>query len=61
MEFQIKKVITGYAYPKNGNLHNPTPKVAYFVYQGDKLISIDYRLRDAKQYIADIKSGVYTD
>jgi hypothetical protein len=61
MQFEIRKVITGYAYPKNGNLHNPTPRVAYFVYQDDRLIGIDYRLRDAKQFIADIEAGVYAD
>ena len=61
MEYEIKRVVTGYAYAKNGNLHNPTPRVAYFVYKNGNLIGIDYRLRDAKQYIADIQAGIYTE
>ena len=28
---QITKVITGYAYAKNGNLGNPTPRVKWLV------------------------------
>lgn len=27
----IEKVIEGYCYPRNGNVHNPTPRVAWYV------------------------------
>lgn len=27
--FTLEKSITGYAYPRNGNAHNPTPRVIW--------------------------------
>lgn len=55
--FKIEKVIAGYAYAKNGNLHNPTPRVRYDIYRDGKLIGSDSKLSEAKKFIADIKSG----
>jgi len=59
MQFEIKKVVTGYAYPKNGNAHNPTPKTVYLIYRDGQLIGTDLKLKDAKQFVSDIQSGVY--
>jgi hypothetical protein len=51
--YEIKKVIVGYAYPKNGNAHNPTPKVHYHVYRDGQLVIREFKLRDAKQFIQE--------
>jgi hypothetical protein len=41
----IRKRITGYAYPRNGNFHNPTPRVCWEVYCGTRLIDSARLLR----------------
>jgi hypothetical protein len=56
--FEIRRVIVGYAYPKNGNVHKPTPRVRYDIYRDGKLIGFDHKLRDAKQFVADLKLTV---
>ena len=55
--FKIKKIIAGYAYAKNGNVQNPTPRVRYDIYRDNRLIGSDSKLKAAKQFIADIQSG----
>ena len=42
----IERRVIGYAYPRNGNLGNPTPRVRWFV--GDVMSS---SLREAKAFI----------
>lgn len=44
----IRKRITGYAYPRNGNTHNPTPRVLWEVYEGGRLIDSSYKLRQLR-------------
>ena len=48
----IKKIKTGEAYAKNGNLHNPTCYYKYYVYQNNTLVIIENQLKKAKQFIA---------
>lgn len=46
----IHKFIYGYAYPRNGNVHNPTPKVSWIVRDSEgRIIDQDRRLRVLKQ------------
>ena len=51
--FEIRKVVVGHTYPKNGNVHNPTPKVQYHVYRDGFLVVRESKLRDAKQFIKE--------
>jgi hypothetical protein len=30
-KYEIRKEVTSYAYPRNGNVHNPTPRVRWYV------------------------------
>jgi hypothetical protein len=55
--FEIKKIVTGFAYAKNGNVHNPKPYVRYDIFKNGLLIGSDKKLKDAKKFISDIKSG----
>lgn len=43
MGITIEKKISGYAYPRNGNAHNPTPRYRWEVKLGDRLIDTAYR------------------
>lgn len=43
----IERKISGYAYPRNGNAHNPTPKYRYEAVLNGKLIDTSYRARGA--------------
>jgi hypothetical protein len=53
----IKKIRVGDAYPKNGNLHNPTIYYKYQVYKNNNLLVVESRLKAAKQFIADDKQA----
>ena len=45
----IHKIITGYAYPKNGNNPHTTPRVRWEVREDGRVIDSAYRLRDLKR------------
>lgn len=44
----IRKCITGYAYARNGNAHNPTPRVRWYAYRGAQCIDRAATLRALK-------------
>lgn len=33
--FRIVRRVSGYAYPRSGNAHNPTPRYVWLVFKGD--------------------------
>lgn len=35
---EIRKVVAGYAYPRNGNAHNPTPRYRWEVWADGKRV-----------------------
>jgi hypothetical protein len=49
-DFSVTRMTTGYAYPRNGNTHNPTPSYIWTAYRGGERIGIAYTLRGAKEY-----------
>lgn len=38
--FLISRVLTGYAYPNHGNLHNPTPRYHWHLLLDDKVVDM---------------------
>ncbi|HET9144167.1 hypothetical protein [Actinophytocola sp.] len=38
--FMISRVLTGYAYPVNGNVHNPTPRYYWHLLLDDKVVDM---------------------
>lgn len=38
--FLIKRVLTGYAYPVNGNVHNPTPSYYWHLLLDDRVVDM---------------------
>ena len=49
---EITKKITGYAYARNGNVHNPTPKVRWDVFYKGRRVGSTHYLRQAKELAA---------
>jgi len=49
----ITKWITGYAYARNGNAHNPTPRVRWMVTDQSRLVGGAATLREAKEIARD--------
>jgi len=49
-DFSVTRMTTGYAYPRNGNAHNPTPQYIWTAYRGACHLGTAYKLRDAKEY-----------
>lgn len=50
----IRKRIVGYTYPKNGNFHNPTPRIRYEVWmvyndKSEHLVDAAYKKSDLKK------------
>lgn len=56
----IEQRVTGYAYPRNGNAHNPTPRIVWCVRDQDgRLVgSFIPTKRDAKNYVNELCGGV---
>lgn len=40
--FRMDRVVSGFAYARNGNCHNPTPKFRWEVFHGDMLVGTQY-------------------
>lgn len=36
--FEIERRLVAYAYPKNGNVHNPTPRYHWWLYLDGRLV-----------------------
>lgn len=49
----IEKRVTGYAYPRNGNAHNPTPRIRWDVRSGGsgRLLGRFATKREAKAFL----------
>ena len=43
--FEIRRVLTDYAYPAHGNLHNPTPHYRWHLLLGGRLVDQAERRR----------------
>lgn len=41
--FLIRRVLTGYAYPVHGNLHNPTPSYHWHLLLDDRVVDMAER------------------
>jgi hypothetical protein len=52
---KIVKRVYGYAYPRNGNFHNPTPRVAWDLFVNGKLVDSFPTKREALAAIASYK------
>jgi hypothetical protein len=46
---EIRKMVYGYAYPRNGNVHNPTPHTGYILVRNEQMIDRATTLREAKR------------
>lgn len=53
---KITRRVYGYCYPKNGNLHNPTPKVKWDVTYKGRRVGTFLRLRDAEEVAANFSA-----
>jgi hypothetical protein len=42
----IRKRVVGYAYPRNGNLSNPTPRYHWLIFAGEKRVGQVNRLTE---------------
>lgn len=51
----IKKVIVGYAYPRNGNCHNPTPHIRWYLIENGQIIDSRSKLNDLKEDYPGVK------
>lgn len=40
--FRMDRVVSGFAYARNGNSHNPTPRYRWDVFHGDTLVGTQY-------------------
>lgn len=58
MEFTVEKHMIGYSYARNGNAHNPTPKVEWLVRDADgKVVDRAPLRRIALQYAEEHRKG----
>ena len=55
--YDIRRWVTGYAYPRNGNTHTTTPCIVWAVYKNGRRQGNEYTLRGAKELIALLLSG----
>lgn len=39
--FEVKRVLAGYAYPQNGNVHNPTPVYSWLLMLDGHVVDSD--------------------
>lgn len=46
---EITKRVLRYAYPKNGNVHNPTPTYVWIVAYKGRVVGRALKLREAKE------------
>lgn len=44
-EFSVQRVLVGYAYPVNGNVHNPTPNYRWNLLLDGRLVDTDAHMR----------------
>lgn len=62
----LRRHLTGYAYPANGNLHNPTPEYRWMLLVDGRVVDSDARKgplvraarEDGAEYLADASSAV---
>lgn len=47
---EIRKWVKGHAYARNGNTHNPTPRVSWEVYKNGRPADNARTLREAKEF-----------
>lgn len=40
--YRMDRVVSGFAYARNGNAHAPTPRYRWEVFRGDTLIGVQY-------------------
>jgi hypothetical protein len=45
----FEKKIIGYAYPRNGNTHNPTPRVSWSAFVDGKRVGVSRTRREARE------------
>lgn len=43
--FSVRRVLVRYSYPRNGNVHNPTPSYRWWLILDDKLVDNDASMR----------------
>jgi hypothetical protein len=53
----VTRVVMGFAYAQNGNLHNPTPKYVFLADVDGVCIGESPLLRDAKSFVSDYIAG----
>ena len=44
--FEVRRVLEGYAYPVNGNVHNPTPRYRWLLLLDGRMVDQDARRRE---------------
>jgi hypothetical protein len=50
-QYTVKKRIAGYAYPRNGSMHNPTPRIVWELFDGQgKLVDSSPLLRKLTEF-----------
>ena len=55
---QIRRQVDGYAYPRTGNAHNPTPRYSWSVYRNGRLVE---SLLTTRSKADDAVTGVLRD
>jgi hypothetical protein len=53
----IDRLTAGFAYPRNGNVHNPTPRFCWIVMQDGKPMGSYETLRAAKVLLKDCQEA----
>lgn len=43
--FEMDRIVEGHSYPRNGNVHNPTPQYRYRLYLDGRLVDMGPRQR----------------
>jgi hypothetical protein len=59
---RVKRTLAGYAYPVNGNVHNPTPRYVWLLLVDDRIVDtapkrgtlIDAARASGHEYIAEV-------
>lgn len=60
--FSIRRVLVGYAYPQNGNIHNPTPQYRWHLLLDEHLVDHSDRRTDLVEAARQPGAvGVYLD
>ena len=59
--FEIRKVKTGESYPRNGNLHNPTPHYRYDLYLDGRLVDSSRSRKTLVKAIAEYGRDGYAE